>query len=699
MNIGRKPGTVRDYVKQISVDDAGRRSFQCMMENCTFMRKTKEFTTSKWADHIALDCKFAPQDVRQRVAETHKTKRVINEYNEQSASTRNSKKRQSAHSFGTGNQDDTSRASKQMKIDEYADKCNSERAEAIIAAITKFVVGCAIPFNVVNSPYFTEMIASLNTAAVRFMPKSKAFTETHLPSLYKDTSERISNIWGCSSENRLLRTMGFDGFTNEVSESVVNITETSNGKSAFVDCIDPGANREDSKFFAGLIEKRFKKVSTETKLPVEEVFCGIVADNVACNRGAFRILEQKYPKLFFIGCMAHAFDLMIEDVCKVSEVKEVVSISHDVCKFVKGNRTVQSLFKRKIGTHGTQLVLFPTTRFAYCHLMLQRFLKNKTNLESMVDDENWLTATQSIKKSKVEEFETHLLTLQWSKASCVNDLLSKLSEVIHHVERTNSKASWIYQLGSALTYFFMEWSGKASTKRNLKDETISSIKNAIIGRWIGEGSRQVGICSDHLYMAWILDPYTTPKIGNLVGNWEEKCTNVLSKFYSSPTDIELCLTELKRLVLREGAWGELIERKQAIIQPSEETNFKSIVEKIIWQQTRMLSTKEDWETTGRLQFKGLHTIGKRLAVLAIQSADVERVCKSHKLIHSKIRNRLRTKVVSMLLFSYVNLRLLRKCSEPIDDFLSASLEGICSDGDTRDDEDAVYDNELEVIEL
>ena len=70
----------------------------------------------------------------------------------------------------------------------------------------------------------------------------------------------------------------------------------------------------------------------------------------------------------------------------------------------------------------------------------------------------------------------------------------------------------------------------------------------------------------------------------------------------------------------------------------------------------------------------LYPIALRLSVLSIQSADVERVCKAHKVIHSKVRNRLITKTVQMLLFTYVNLRLLHKCSEPIVEFLLSCLE-------------------------
>lgn len=105
----------------------------------------------------------------------------------------------------------------------------------------------------------------------------------------------------------------------------------------------------------------------------------------------------------------------------------------------------------------------------------------------------------------------------------------------------------------------------------------------------------------------------------------------------------------------------------------------------------MESTREDWETVGRSEFVHVHVIARRLAVVAIQSVDVERVCKAYKIIHTKIRSRLRSVVVQQLLFTYINLRLLNKCNQPMDDFLTAAIRH--EQNESEDEElydDAVY---------
>ena len=63
-----------------------------------------------------------------------------------------------------------------------------------------------------------------------------------------------------------------------------------------------------------------------------------------------------------------------------------------------------------------------------------------------------------------------------------------------------------------------------------------------------------------------------------------------------------------------------------------------------------------------------------------------RLCKAHKVVHTKVRNRLKNKTVHELLYCYVNLRLIKKIEDekekkasPVDvdsqweDFFEAAL--------------------------
>ena len=109
--------------------------------------------------------------------------------------------------------------------------------------------------------------------------------------------------------------------------------------------------------------------------------------------------------------------------------------------------------------------------------------------------------------------------------------------------------------------------------------------------------------------------------------------------------------------------------------------------------------------TSKTQFPVISDLAFRLCVMGTQSADVERVCKVHKLVHTKARNRLKNLNVCRLLFCYVNLRLLKSLEKPgsidnnndMEDFLSqAALLNTDEDAnhgcDTDELDDETEDN-------
>jgi hypothetical protein len=73
--------------------------------------------------------------------------------------------------------------------------------------------------------------------------------------------------------------------------------------------------------------------------------------------------------------------------------------------------------------------------------------------------------------------------------------------------------------------------------------------------------------------------------------------------------------------------------------------FSSHTDKAIWQQNQMIYVLSVWQVLGANQFTLCANLAIHLSVLAVQSANVERVCKAHAVIHTKARNRLVNKLV------------------------------------------------------
>ena len=119
-----------------------------------------------------------------------------------------------------------------------------------------------------------------------------------------------------------------------------------------------------------------------------------------------------YPLLIAAGCIAHLSDLVIEDIFKIPEAKQLMNKVKFVAVFVRSHRRVKNLYLQvcKIprlggGPVGTMLKLFPETRFSYGDLMIQQFLDNKYYLEQTILHEDFEEVCESITDRKVNEFK------------------------------------------------------------------------------------------------------------------------------------------------------------------------------------------------------------------------------------------------------------------------------------------------------
>lgn len=669
---GRKQSSVRSYVIASEPDEKGVILYQCGMPGCSFTRRTAQFTSSKWADHFVVDCRFATEQVKENVREVHKTKRVL-----ESDSYKNSEPSQSSF-ISTHSARSEPKFKKQRVIERY-DYCDQHRADIIVDKINRFLVGCAIPFNVTNSFLFIDMIKALNSAAVKFVPKSDSFRRTHLPNLFKNTVEDVRKMW--SSRQMPFRTIGFDGFKTEIGTHVVNVTETSGNISAFVACIDPEGQRENGEFYAHAICEQLELGAKAVNRPVEEVYAGCVADNVSYNRTAFDILRGKYPKLIFFGCAAHCFDLMSEDLAILDAFDQLLSVAKDITKFVHNHKYVSAEFDRIIGEKGLTLTLFPATRFAYADLTIFRVIKNSGNLEKLIDSDQWPSATSSISAAERKKFENMINDAPWRRLTVMHDIFGCVARATHHIESCGARASWVYMLCTSIIVYCDSWGLKPKTRLYFGEDVIKKVKEAVIRRWMGlTGRTSVGIYRSEYLMAWILDPFTCPhSASQLPPNWETECRSVITTLYTDEGTIDKALSEVKQLLLRRGKWSEVVAFKQKLIQPTADQHFDTPIDKLIWQQKNSSSCVDDWELTGKNQFPLITPIAIRLLCMSVQSADVERVCKTHKVIHTKNRNRLKNITVHMLLYCYVNLRLLHKCTDELGDFLTQCIDSISNE--------------------
>mmetsp|Transcript_7106 Transcript_7106/g.21686 ORF Transcript_7106/g.21686 Transcript_7106/m.21686 type:complete len:363 (-) Transcript_7106:351-1439(-) len=304
------------------------------------------------------------------------------------------------------------------------------------------------------------------------------------------------------------------------------------------------------------------------KEKVEEVYAGVVADNLNYTRLAFAKLALVFPLLVYVGCCAHGFNLMMEDVVKIPEFKEVIDACVRMAKFVKSHGRVLEAFKRIIGESGRMLI--PASRLACADSTLESCISNKGNLEALIDDEQWAEATSAVSASLVTQFEADVLVTKWGALRSLHKLLGPLDKMIHHVESCGARASWPYALVSALISDTQKWIDSDRAKRYFAPETLQAAKDAVVGRSLG--SRQVGLKNSAHIVASLLDPFTTPEADRCPVGWQTEAEAVISKFYPEASS-DFCgraRRARRSPPAPRSIWGDIIKSQQATLKLPDE---------------------------------------------------------------------------------------------------------------------------------
>ena len=161
----KKPGRKKDEVWNYFIEDEVRKGGHSSCE-CVYCGKTRDRgRIPDMMAHLALQC----EDVEASVKE--KYLKILAESDEQSSEKSTAKKRKLDEEIATGIQPKITTKLQKSTIDSgQRNLCNK--------ALTRFFVCCGIPFSVVESPFFIDLVKNL--CAGYQLPDRKTLSNTWL---------------------------------------------------------------------------------------------------------------------------------------------------------------------------------------------------------------------------------------------------------------------------------------------------------------------------------------------------------------------------------------------------------------------------------------------------------------------------------------------------------------------------------------
>lgn len=112
----------------------------------------------------------------------------------------------------------------------------------------------------------------------------------------------------------------------------------------------------------------------------------MVTDNGANYKAAGKLLERRFPGLWWTPCAAHCINLIMEEIGSIKAFKLTISNARRITTFIYRHGRILD-FVREMGQR--DIVRAGATRFATSFLTLQSLYKSKDTLRHVFVSDNW----------------------------------------------------------------------------------------------------------------------------------------------------------------------------------------------------------------------------------------------------------------------------------------------------------------------
>ncbi|XP_063217395.1 uncharacterized protein LOC134528077 [Bacillus rossius redtenbacheri] len=302
------------------------------------------------------------------------------------------------------------------------DKANELLAKAI------YVSGA--PLSMVEHPLWQEFFKLIRPAYS--LPTRKSVSTTLLDAEFAKTQNRIKGIIA-DARNLALQC---DGWSNLRNESILNFI-INTPQPVFVDSINTKDNCHTGEYIAGEMKTILMKYDPRK-------FLVVIGDNASNMKKAGELVENEFPHIVSIGCIAHTLHLLCNDIVKCESVSNCFKRVVDIIKTIKQSHILTSVLSEINETKGnkTTLHLPVVTRWGSFLHCLDSMMNNRVSLQT-------LAVSEKVGNAISKDIKTNILDddVFWIR---IEKLANLLRPVVSWISRLESDKLNIHNTHGAL---------------------------------------------------------------------------------------------------------------------------------------------------------------------------------------------------------------------------------------------------------
>ncbi|KAG2431587.1 hypothetical protein HYH02_013280 [Chlamydomonas schloesseri] len=407
----------------------------------------------------------------------------------------------------------------------------------------------------------------------------------------------------------------FDGWTDASLHPLINAMAVSGGEVQFLKAFNTEGATKDAAFYYRIMCEMIEEVGPQHVVMV-------ATDNAPVCPAAGKMVEEKYPHIFWLPCTSHVMDLALEDLSKLDWVDGLTDSCNTAVKFIRNHQAPLSVFR----SHSKLELLKPgETRFGTNVIMASRLEAVKEALQSTVVDaafNSWRDRQSAATQATSNQVRRFLLNEQsWERIGNLVLVSDPFMEIIRLADSQKPVAGKMF------------WRCHQAGEK-LKEGAGSSLSQAKIREVVRIWDTRYAQLSSPLYAAgYVLDPEF----------WDHNVSEAMEGF----------TTVVERMLDPEAA-------AKAMVQLSAFRNKQGIFGRAsVLTSAKTLAGHEFWEQYGG-GVSELQRVAVRVLSMTASATSCERNWSTYGFIHNPRRNKLTPKRAQDLVYVFTNLRLRRR---------------------------------------
>lgn len=278
-------------------------------------------------------------------------------------------------------------------------------------ALADLIVGCNLPFRLVDQPKFIEYSLSLNQRFV--VPSSRTLVRNLIASQNDYTKESMLSELNQAASRSI--TLAFDTWTDALGRSIMAFFATLynnlSKKNHLYALVDVSLIEHTGVKIAEIVQHAINDIGKE------KINC-VVSDNASDVTLSRKIIVSQNPGVISIGCMAHWINLMAKDICRDENINIRIKQTSKVIKYINKRTLLRNLLKK----NSVSLQSFTEIRWYSLSSSLNSLLRNEAVIKNRLET-NKVDFKMKI-RNIIGDFQF------WCDVSSIHDLLDKICELI-----------------------------------------------------------------------------------------------------------------------------------------------------------------------------------------------------------------------------------------------------------------------------